>query len=180
MAGIRVAITPDEFLKMAEATDDRLELVDGEVLRMSPAGARHGSASGNVCYLLGQLLPAEHFRVFNHVGWLLPSGNVRGPDVCVVSAEVVRAKGIPAGWWTGPIELAVEVIGAEDRAAELDRKTEEYFAAGARHVWRVNPETQKLAIYRSPKDVRIFSLEDEVDGTDFHPALHFPVRRIFE
>jgi Uma2 family endonuclease len=179
MADIRVAITPDEFLKMAEATDDRLELVDGEVLRMSPAGARHGSSSAKVCQLLGQLLPAEHFQVFNDAGWLLPSGNVRGPDVCVVLTEAV-AKGIPAGWWTGPIELAVEVIGAEDRAAELDRKTEEYFVAGARHVWRVNPETQKLAIYRSPKDVRIFSLEDEVDGTDFHPALHFPVRRIFE
>jgi len=180
MADIRVAITPDEFLKMAEATDDRLELVDGEVLRMSPAGARHGFTSSNVNHLLRQLLPAEQFRVFDDVGWLLPSGNVRGPDLCVVSAEVVRAKGIPAGWWTDPIELAVEVIGAEDRLAELDRKTEEYFAAGARQVWRVNPETQKLTIYRSPKDVRIFSLEDEVDGADFHPALHFSARRIFE
>lgn len=180
MADTRVAITPGEFLKMAEATDDRLELVDGEVLRMSPAGARHGFSSGNVCQLLFQLLPPEQFRIFSGVGWLLPSGNVRGPDLCVVSAQVVRAKGIPAGWWTEPIELAVEVIGAEDRAAELDRKTEEYFAAGARQVWRVNPETQKLAIYRSPKDVRIFSIEDEVDNTDFHPALHFPARRIFE
>ncbi len=180
MADTKVAITPDEFLKMAESTDDRLELVDGEVLRMSPPGARHGFVLVNVSSLLRELLPADKFRVLGDAGWLLPSGNVRGPDVCVVSAEVVRAKGMPAGWWTERIELAVEIIGIEDRVADLDRKTEEYFAAGARQVWRINPETQKLAIYRSPTDVRIFSINDEVDATDFHPALRFPARRMFE
>jgi Uma2 family endonuclease len=180
MADTKIAITPDEFLTMAEATDDRLELVDGEVERMGPPGTRHGFVSFQVPFVLRELLPRNQFTVFGDLGWLLPTGNVRGPDACVISADLVRSKGLPAGWWSERIELAVEVIGTEDRVAELDCKTEEYFAAGAQQVWRVNPETQKLSIYRSPKDVRIFGMEDEVDATDFHPALRFPARRLFE
>jgi Uma2 family endonuclease len=180
MADAKVAISPEEFYKIAQAADDYVELVDGEVVSMVRPGARHGFVCAQVMFLLGELLPKDRYTVLGDTGWQMPSGNVRGPDACVVSAELIRTKGLPVGWWTERIELAVEVIGADDRAAELDRKTEEYFAAGARQVWRVNPQTQKLAVYRSPKDVRILAIDDEVDATDFHPALRFPARRIFE
>lgn len=180
MADTKVAITPEQFYEIAQTFDDPVELVDGEVVRMVRPGARHALISGNVIGLLGHLLPSEQYRVFVDVGWQMPTGNVRGPDACVILADLIREKGVPIGFWTERIDLAVEVIGAQDRAAELDRKTEEYFAAGARQVWRINPETQKIAIYRSPKQVQIFGIDDEVDAADFHAVLRFPARRIFE
>ncbi len=180
MADTKVLVTPDEFLKMAEQTDDRLELVNGEVQRMGPPGARHSFVSAQIVWVLRQLVPAEEATVFTDLGILLPSGNVRGPDVCLIFAERIRAHGIPTGWWPGAVELAIEVIGAEERATELDRKIEEYFAAGARQVWKVNPDTRKVAVYRGPKNVQIFDQNDELSAGDLHPALRFPVRKLFE
>lgn len=180
MAGTKTLVTPDELLKMASQTDDRLELVDGEVLRMSPPGARHGRVSYLVAKVLGELVREQEAKIFVDTGMLLPSGNVRVPDVCLISAERIRNIGVPEGWWPEAVKLAVEVIGIEERASELDRKIEEYFAAGVQQVWRVNPETRKVAVYRSPKTVQIFDAGDELAAEDLHAGLRFPVRKLFE
>ncbi len=180
MAGTKVTVTPDELWKMASQTDERLELVEGQVVRMSPPGARHGLVSAQMARILGELLSLEVARVFVDTGILLPSGNVRIPDVCLISAERIRALGVPEGWWPEVPELAIEIVGTEERAAELYRKTEEYFAAGAQQVWIVNPDTRKVAVYRSPKTVQIFDEGDELAAEDLHRGLRFPIRKLFE
>ncbi|MGH8245682.1 MAG: Uma2 family endonuclease, partial [Gammaproteobacteria bacterium] len=180
MAETTTRITPDEFLKMAGQADEHLELVDGEVLRMTRPGARHGLVVAQIIKILVELIPFERARVFNDIGILLPSGNVRGPDVSVISAQRLQVHGLPSGWWPDAVDLATEVIGVEDRQVELDRKIEEYFAAGIPQVWKVNPDTRKVSVYRSSKDVRIFDENDELDAEDLFPSLRFPVRRLFE
>jgi len=180
MAGTKVTVTPDELLKMAQQTDDRLELVDGEVLRMCPAGGRHALVCGQVCSILRELVPANVARVFVDLGMLLPSGNVRGPDVCLISADRIRALGVPEGWWPEAVELGVEVIGTDEKASEISRKIDEYFAAGVLQVWVVTPSTRKVAVYRSPKTVQIFDEGDELAAEDLHRGLRFPVRKLFE
>jgi len=181
MAETKSAVSLEEFRRMAAETDDRLELVGGEVLRMSPPGSRHGRTAIRVSMVLAQLVPKDFAEVWGDIGLLFPNGDVRAPDACVVSTEHIRSMGgVPEGWWTGPLLLAVEVIGTEERASQLQRKTEQYFANDVRQVWWVNPDTRKVTVYRGPKQVEIFGDEDELTAMDVHPALRFPVSKLFE
>ena len=66
------------------------------------------------------------------------------------------------------------------RRSIRQRKTEQYFANDVRQVWWVNPDTRKVTVYRGPKQVEIFGDEDELTAMDVHPALRFPVSKLFE
>ena len=53
---LRRAFSVDEFHRMAEAgvfgEDDRLELLDGEIVRMTPIGSRHAGCVNRLTSLL--------------------------------------------------------------------------------------------------------------------------------
>ena len=67
----------------------------------------------------------------------------------------VPASGLPDGFWPCAPDLAVEVASPWDRPADVQIKLDEYFAAGTRLVWLVEPETRTVRIYRSAHDVRV-------------------------
>jgi Uma2 family endonuclease len=88
-------------------------------------------------------------------------GRVRRPDVAFVSRDRLANY----QWGHGHImiapDLAVEVVSPNDTVSELDRKVGEYFQAGVRHVWVINPEQQTVRIHRRPGD-----LSELVGGAD--------------
>jgi Uma2 family endonuclease len=78
------------------ADGSKYELVDGEI-RVSPGGARHGHIEMK---LGSRLLAFATTRQLGHVfgssvGFRLPGGNVRSPDVSFVSAGRFPAEKIP-------------------------------------------------------------------------------------
>src|ERR1700674_5403974 len=77
----------DEEL-MALPGEGKYELVDGELVHMSHAGARHGSI---VTKLLVRLHIFATERQLGHVfegqtGYRFPDGNLRSPDVSFIAA----------------------------------------------------------------------------------------------
>ena len=72
--------------------------------------------------------------------WLF-RGLVRIPDVAFTSWERLPGRRVPPE----PIpelapDLAVEVLSQSNTEAEMTRKRGEYFAAGVRLVWLVDPD----------------------------------------
>lgn len=74
--------------------------------------------------------------------------NVRMPDVCYVSYERLPPREEEPGkvLEVAP-ELVVEVLSDSNTKAEMDRKLREYFAAGVRLVWYINPRTKTAEVY---------------------------------
>ena len=104
---------------------------------------------------------------------------VRAPDAAFVAGERIPATGVPTGLWPFAPDFAVEVASPSDRFTELQTKVAEYFHAGTRLVWIVEPATRTVHVYRAPHDLQTFGEEDELTGGDVLPGLRCPVRRLF-
>ena len=94
---------------------------------------------------------------------------VRAPDAAFVARERIPATGVPTGFW--PF--------ASDRFTELQTRVAEYFRAGTRLVWIVEPATRTVHLYRAPHELQAFGEEDELTGGDVLPGFRCPVRRLF-
>ncbi len=171
--------------QLFELPDDgyRSELVGGEIVRMTPTGGTHGIVAMRIGVLLSEYVEAHRLGVCfaAETGFILQRDpdTVRAPDVAFVAAGHVPNTGIPTFYWPSAPDLAVEVLSPWDRPAEVRRKVDEYFAAGTRLVWIVDPAAHTVHVYRSPDDVHVLRDDDELSGDDVLPGFRCPVKRLF-
>ena len=170
--------------QLFELPDDgyRSELVDGEIVRMTPAGGTHGIVAMRIGVLLSGHIEEHRLGVCfaAETGFILQRNpdTVRAPDVAFVAADRVPDTGVPAFYWPSAPDLAVEVLSPWDRPAEVRRKVEEYFAAGTRLVWIVDPAAHTVHVYRSPRDVQVLRDEGELNGNDVLPGFRCRVKQV--
>jgi Uma2 family endonuclease len=164
--------------------DYRYELAAGRLVRMPPAGARHGSIAARIARLLDEYVEERDLGCVctADTGFILQRGPdiVRAPDVAFVAKERIPAAWEPERFWPFAPDLAVEVVSPSDRVADLQEKIGEYFAAGTRLLWVVHPGTHTVYVYRSPSEVRALGDDDQLEGQTALPAFRCPVRRLFE
>src|SRR5206468_1626606 len=73
-------------------------------------------------------------------------------------------------------DLAVEVLSKGNTRAEMDRKLREYFAAGVRLVWLIDPKTRTARVHTSPEEMTRLGEGDTLDGGDVLPGFALPLR----
>jgi Uma2 family endonuclease len=112
----------------------------------------------------------------------LPVDRNRRPDVAFVSGKVIAEApsqpGSDNAWAVLP-ELMVEVVSRHDIAEEIAERLNEYFSAGTKLVWVVYPTQRLLYVYESPRQVRILSESEELDGGSVLPAFRIPIATLF-
>ena len=59
-------------------------------------------------------------------------------------------------------------------------KLKDYFEAGVKLVWYVDPSTRTVRVYRSPESFVIKGETDKLDGEDVLPGFRVSVRTWFE
>jgi Uma2 family endonuclease len=139
-----------EYYRMTEAgilsESDRVELIDGEVIEMSPIGSRHAACVDRLtqvlCLLLGKHLIV---RVQNPIR--LDEYSEPQPDLCLLLPRpdfYAQAHPTPAD-----VLLVVEVA---DSSAGFDRevKLPLYAQASVPEVWIINLPADTVEIYAQP------------------------------
>ena len=169
----------DEEL-MALPDDARYELVDGELIRMSLAGARHGDLVAELLMRIGAFVnERERGCVFaGQTGFRLPGGNLRCPDISFVSAERLPG-GPPSGFLYLVPDLAVEVLSPTDRAGDVAQKVAEYLNVGVRLLWVIDPETRSAVVYR-PGVTPHRPSSDTLEGEDVLPGFSCPLTAVLD
>ncbi|HEU5117985.1 MAG TPA: Uma2 family endonuclease, partial [Isosphaeraceae bacterium] len=107
-------------------------------------------------------------------------GQVRIPDVAYVSWNRIPGRSFPKK----PIpdlvpDLAVEVLSISNTRGEMTRKLQDYFDAGCRVVWYVDPVTETIHVHRALNSVVVLGRKDVIDGGDLLPGLSIKLEDIF-
>ncbi len=181
MAEPKTLLTADQLLTMF-FPNERVELSDGELIRMPAAGFEHGFIAGNVVRILGEFVQARNLGVVitAETGYKLAEHTMRDPDVSFVSKERLAAVGMPVGFFPGAPDLAVEVVSPGDCASELQKKIQDYFQAGTRMVWVLYPQSKQVHVYGSPKEIRVLEAQDSLSGEDVLPGFSVVVEEFFK
>lgn len=184
------AYTADECWRLQHRDPDvhGYELVDGELVPVSPSNPLHGRVLVRVAHLLSRFVD-EHGggTVYGDVGFVLnvpgDPERVRGPDVAFVSDETLReAGGEPAeGFARYTPELAVEVFSPTnlDEAQDFQQRILDYLNAGVRIVWVLYPETSTATVFHPGGRARLLKDDEALDGEDVLPGLRIPLAGIF-
>ncbi|MCY4661523.1 MAG: Uma2 family endonuclease [Acidobacteria bacterium] len=177
----RSLMSAEELLALPDS--GRSELVGGALVPMTPAGGRHGILTVRIGRLLDEYVEAHQLGVCcgAETGFILRRGpdTVRAPDAAVVVRSRIPAEGVPAAYWPCAPDLAVEVVSPWDRPGEIRAKIDDYFSAGARLVWLVEPDPATVRVHRSATDVEVIGADGDLDGGDVLPGFRRPVRRLF-
>jgi len=141
---------------MAEADifdpDDRVELIDGEVVEMSPMGTPHGAV---VARLTELFVLAVHGRAIVRPQLPMQVGDFSElePDIAVIH---YRANYYSDHHPMPPDDVLLVIEVAESSLRyDLDRKTPLYIAGGVPEVWVVDLVTDTLHVARGGKTVQL-------------------------
>jgi Uma2 family endonuclease len=104
---------------------------------------------------------------------------MRAPDFSFVSKE--RLSGKPTkGFLRVAPDLAVEVLGPEEKVSDYDGKVAEYLSWGVRLIWLVDPNTETVTVVRANGEREVLKGNDVLTGEDAVPGFKIKVRKIFE
>jgi Uma2 family endonuclease len=146
----RRRFTVDDYYRMAEAgilrEDDRVELIEGEVVEMPPIGSAHAGTVDHLATLLGR---AVADRAIVRVQGPVRLGDLSEPvpDVCLLRArEDFYKRSHPRP------EDTLLIVEVADTTATFDRRVKLplYARAGIPEYWVVDLGRGLIEIYRSP------------------------------
>jgi Uma2 family endonuclease len=110
----------------------------------------------------------------------LSRGLVRIPDVSFVPWEPDSPRNVTdKPMLTKAPALAVEVLSPSNTRQEMERKLRDYFEAGVRLVWYLDPRRRMVTVYRSVEDWFVVDEEHSLDGGDVLPGFRLALKELF-
>ena len=176
----KTLLTADELEQMPDDDSVLIELDEGELIRMPPAGMEHGECGIEIAYLLKDYVKKHDLgKVYGaETGFKLSDDTVRAPDVAFVRKERLAAVH-RKGFGKGAPDLAVEIFSPSDSVRQLMRKVKQYFAAGCHTVWIVYPERREIQVLEATGADRLLRAGDSLDAPELLPGFSAPVEPIF-
>jgi Uma2 family endonuclease len=182
-AGVR-RFTVDDYTKMGEFgilnPDERVELVDGVVITMSPIGDPHESCVDALTNLLVRALGARmHLSVQNPIR--LDDYSAPQPDITVSTPRedfYRRRRSTP-----DDVLLLIEVM---DTSHRVDRRVKlpRYARAGIPEVWLVDLKAFVIEVYKNPQNGEYSSpacrRPGEMIAPEAFPDVSLPVSTILD
>ena len=160
------------------------ELVGGRIVRMTPTNPTHGRIEVNVAAALTAFVRTQNLGVVmaGEVGVFTARNpdTVRAPDVLFLSHERDFRRTRRDGFLEVAPDLVVEILSPTDRPDAVRRKLDEYFAAGVRLAWVIDPATRTVRVHPAHGEPRTLAAGDVLTGDDVLPGFLLPTQEVFE
>jgi prevent-host-death family protein len=182
-------ISYEEYMELVESSDQRYELIDGEVYLLASPSFQHQVVVNEILgrfynYFKGKpcrsLAAPLDIRLFGFATKFEEDPNVVQPDVVVIcDPEMVnedgRYEGIPT--------LVVEVLSPSTKSKDMVAKLNLYMKSGVSEYWIVDIKSKTILQYsfsekRDIKSLTNLKEEDTIKSTAFD-GLEIPLKDIF-
>lgn len=162
-----------EYYRMAEAgilsEDDRVELIEGEIVKMTPVGSRHSACVDRLNTIFNsKLMSTAIVRIQNPIH--INEYSEPQPDIALlIPRSDFYAEAHPT---SNDVLLIVEV---SDTSLEYDRRVKLplYASALISEVWLIDILKQRIEIHREPSKNLYQEIRYIQRGQSLSP-LHFP------
>ena len=175
------AATVEDLVRAASEDGRIYELVDNTLVEKA-MGWQESLLAMVLVRWLGNFLEAHNLGVITGPDGLsrLFGDTVRGADVSFISWSRMPDGRLP----TEPVptvvpDFVIEVLSVGNTRSEMARKRREYFQAGVRLVWMIDPRRRTVAVFTAPETVTIAEEFDHIDGGDVLPGWSVDLEKLF-
>jgi Uma2 family endonuclease len=145
--------TVDEYYRMAKAgilgEDDRVELIEGEIVRMSPIGPRHARRVDRLTLLfVDRFRRVAEIRIQNPVR--LSNRSEPEPDLALLRPERERDQPYDLTHPTPADTLLAVEVADHSLRYDLGRKARVYARNGIVELWVLDLRDDRLVVFRDP------------------------------
>ena len=179
-------LTADDVLELP-VPDGLLgyELVDGELVPVTPASPIHGNVNGEVYHLLRKYQDERGLtgKAFVDAGFVLglrrDPERMRSPDVSYVSQAKIDAHPNPERIFRCLPELAVEIDLTSGKKPGGLQRILDYLEAGVPLVWVIDPHSRTATVYRPDGSARLVRSDESLEGEDVLPGFRLELAALF-
>jgi Uma2 family endonuclease len=174
--------TEEDALRLDDQEDRICELVDG-VLVEKPMSSFESLVAMLLARILGSYIDSHDRGILlGEAGqlWILPT-KMRIPDISFICWERFPDGKLPRDrvYRVAP-DLAVEILSEGNTPQEMELKLDEYFEAGVRLVWYIDPRSRSARIFTARDQVKAIDESGQLEGGDVLPGFTLRLGELFE
>jgi Uma2 family endonuclease len=174
--------TEQDVIEINEHEDRLYELVDGTLVEKT-VGVYESYLAVRLLHVLWDFVMRNNLGIVLAPDGMmrLAPGLVRIPDVSFISWHGLPGRRVPRE----PIpdltpDLAVEVISKFNTRQEMERKLQDYFAAGVRLVWYVyHSPRREVRVYVGPETFSVVREDETLDGGEVLAGFRLALSEFF-
>ncbi len=170
-----IDLTDEQFFQICQSNRDlRFErTAKGELIIMPPTGWESGNRNARLTQRLYNWTDVDGTGLAfdSSTGFKLPNGVNRSPDASWVKKQRIEAlKPDPDKFMPLAPDFVVELRSASDDLLTLQAKMQEYIECGVRLGWLIDPQNQRVEIYRIGQSVESVQSPKSLSGEDVLPG----------
>lgn len=176
--------TFEDLIRVNEKASPTCEWIDNTLVEKT-VGMHESWLAFLIIVKLGAYLEANDIGMCTDpdgVMKILP-GVGRAPDVAFIAWESLpdqkprpREDKVPA---IVP-DLAIDVLSASNTPAEMARKRDEYFRAGVKRVWEIDPASRSANVFTGPNELTPVPADGTLVGEPVLPGFALSLRDLFD
>jgi Uma2 family endonuclease len=160
----------DDYLAMAQAGffhgQPRVELIDGYIVNMSPAGPEHNFVVMQLQELFAPLI--GQFKLWIQGTLRISSGHVYDPDFALLQKIPGRYRHA----WPTPAEVhLIAEVADSSRSRDLSVKLPEYANAGIVEYWVADVPREVIIVHRGPRDGKYSDVTEHANDQIVNPLI---------
>jgi Uma2 family endonuclease len=164
-----------QFISLPENEDRLFELIDGEIIEVSPGRTRNSHYSHIFAIVVGNFCKKNQLPCYTSGGdgAYNVQGHVIAPDFAYKTTPMSDEYPDPV-----PPLWAVEIISPTDKAKDIRQKRKVYLDAGIL-LWEMYPQLTLIDVYTPNKPEASFGIDGVLELGDILPGFKLALRDIF-